>query len=158
MTAETPYELVERVRKEHNGVFSVELHFGHDGNNVCRYRNYEQGAKGDIAEGCSGRSMEEAIQVCHQTWLESHLDLEQVCRTAAAAFAAATAAEHGVFNTTSFESALPTLLRPKARQLLINCDRVVRLAGGGHWMLIPGGARRYTKDVTIPEVQASGPV
>lgn len=57
--------LVEEVRLQHNGVMSVELFFGHDGHNVCRFRNYEK----QLAEGDSGVSMQIAVERCIAEWL-----------------------------------------------------------------------------------------
>lgn len=58
------WEVVEKVAEEHNGVFSVELFFGHDGHRVCTFRTYEKGEKGVVARGESGRSMQEAVGRC----------------------------------------------------------------------------------------------
>lgn len=61
----TPWnELVEEVRREHNGVFGVRLFFGHDGHNVCRFDTYDE----TLAEGESGRSMQEAVERCIDAW------------------------------------------------------------------------------------------
>ena len=57
-------ERVEKVRTEHNGVMSVELFFGHDGHNVCRFKSYD----GLLGEGESGRSMQEAVDRCYEAW------------------------------------------------------------------------------------------
>lgn len=67
--ADKPWnELVEQIRTEHNGVFSVELFLGHDGHNVCRFRDYYK----TLADGESGRSMQEAVERCIAAWkLES---------------------------------------------------------------------------------------
>lgn len=58
--------IVERIRREHNGVFSVELFFGHDGNNVCSFHDYER----ERARGESGESMQEAVDRCLRDWNE----------------------------------------------------------------------------------------
>jgi hypothetical protein len=58
------WESVERIRKEHNGVFSVDLFLGHDGHNVCRFRDYTH----IIAEGQSGRGMQQAVDRCIDEW------------------------------------------------------------------------------------------
>jgi hypothetical protein len=58
------HELVEEVRREHNGVFVIDLFFGHDGHNVCRFKDYDK----TIAEGESGRSMQEAVRRCYGAW------------------------------------------------------------------------------------------
>lgn len=57
-------EAVEKIRRDHNGVFSVELFFGHDGHNACSFWNYET----ELAKGESGRSMEEAVGRCLKAW------------------------------------------------------------------------------------------
>lgn len=57
-------ELVEEVRREHNGVMGVRLFFGHDGHNVCKFEDYDR----TIAEGESGRTMDEAVSRCIQSW------------------------------------------------------------------------------------------
>lgn len=58
------YELIEEVRTEHNGIFGVQLFFGHDGNNVCRFSDYYL----EKASGESGRSMQEAVERCINIW------------------------------------------------------------------------------------------
>lgn len=61
---------VEDFRKQHNGVFGIELFFGHDGHNVCRFKSYYH----KLAEGESGRSMQEAVERCveaFEKWRES---------------------------------------------------------------------------------------
>lgn len=61
---------IEDFRKQHNGVFGIELFFGHDGHNVCRFKSYYH----LLAEGESGRSMQEAVERCVQAfekWRES---------------------------------------------------------------------------------------
>lgn len=61
-------EIVEKVRTDHNGVMSVELFFGHDGHNVCRFKSYDE----LLGEGDSGRSIQEAVERCYEDWqLES---------------------------------------------------------------------------------------
>lgn len=61
----TPWpEIVETVRKEHNGVFRVDLCFGHDGDNICRFSDYDKA----IAKGESGSSMQEAVERCYANW------------------------------------------------------------------------------------------
>ncbi len=57
-------QLIERIRTEHNGVFGVDLFFGHDGHNACSFRNYER----VIVTGISGRSMQEAVERCIVQW------------------------------------------------------------------------------------------
>ena len=57
-------ERIERVRKEHNGIFGVQLFMGHDGHNVCRFTDYEK----LIAEGQSGVSMQQAVERCLNAW------------------------------------------------------------------------------------------
>jgi hypothetical protein len=57
-------ETIERIRREHNGVMRVDLYFGHDGDNVCRFSSYEK----EIAKGESGRSMQEAVARCISAW------------------------------------------------------------------------------------------
>ena len=63
-------EIVEFVRENHNGVMSVELFFGHDGHNVCRFCPYRPDAV--LASGDSGRSMQEAVERCYYEWYLSH--------------------------------------------------------------------------------------
>jgi hypothetical protein len=58
------WEQVEQIRKEHNGIFGVRLFLGHDGHNVCRFDTYDE----TLAEGESGRSMQEAVDRCIAAW------------------------------------------------------------------------------------------
>ena len=60
------YDTVEQIRCKHNGVMSVELFFGHDGHNVCRFSPYSPDPP--LAEGESGRSMQEAVDRCVSAW------------------------------------------------------------------------------------------
>jgi hypothetical protein len=61
----TPYELIEQVRREHNGVFRVDLYFSHDGDNVCKFSDYDR----QLALGESSTSMTQAIARCYDHWL-----------------------------------------------------------------------------------------
>jgi hypothetical protein len=56
--------LIEKIRTEHNGVFAVNLFFGHDGHNVCWFKDYDR----QLAKGESGRSMQEAVERCIAEW------------------------------------------------------------------------------------------
>lgn len=71
------YVIVESIRQNHNGVFSVDLHMGHDGHNVCRFRNYEEGDRGIIAKGESGTDMQEAVERCYNDWSSGTRSLDE---------------------------------------------------------------------------------
>lgn len=68
------WEAVVEIQREHNGVFSVELFLGHDGHHVCTFRNYNKGDAGIVAEGESGRSIQEAVERCIADWRKPKLD------------------------------------------------------------------------------------
>lgn len=57
-------EIVDRINREHNGVFGIRLFFGHDGHHACCFDSYTE----TLAEGDSGRSMQEAVERCVESW------------------------------------------------------------------------------------------
>jgi hypothetical protein len=57
-------ETVEQINREHNGVFSVELFYGHDGHHSCVFKSYTE----TLAKGESGRSMQDAVDRCVEAW------------------------------------------------------------------------------------------
>jgi hypothetical protein len=70
----------------------------------------------------------------------------------------------GVFNTASFQTAInisgyPPIADDKILLILANHMRVVRLAGGDHWLLLPSGMKRYQyrPGEGIRMLKASGP-
>lgn len=63
-------EIVEFVRTQDNGVMAVDLYFGHDGDNVCTFNPYKPDPP--LATGCSGRSMQEAVECCYYDWHLRH--------------------------------------------------------------------------------------
>jgi hypothetical protein len=57
--------------------------------------------------------------------------------------------EHGIFSTACVQGVVKALTGhlPEARTLeyvMGKCPRLVRLKGGCHWMLIPGGYEKHT--------------
>jgi hypothetical protein len=67
-------ETVEHIRREHNGVMRIDLYFGHDGDNVCRFSSYDK----ELAKGESGHSMQEAVERCVSAW---HLEVDAIRET-----------------------------------------------------------------------------
>jgi hypothetical protein len=57
-------EIVEKVNADHNGVFSVELFYGHDGHHSCVFKSYTE----TLAKGESGRNMQQAVDRCYEAW------------------------------------------------------------------------------------------
>lgn len=56
--------LIEKIRSEQNGVMRVDLYFGHDGDNVCQFSDYDK----VLATGNSGLFMQQAVERCYAEW------------------------------------------------------------------------------------------
>lgn len=159
-------ELAKELSKQHNGIFTVELHLGHDGHNVCVLRNYEA----EVGRGESGRDLMDAVEKAASNWrlrryrgvdvTSSHPSVEgdilrEALEAAHSAFKGPNAeASDGIFTTVHFEVAFnaarggakPLPLRQEdIVELLCSLPNVVRLHGGSHWMLLPGQHRRYVE-------------
>lgn len=59
-------EKVRQLQQNHNGIFSIELHFGHDGDCTCMFRDYDK-----ILAQCSSEDMQASVDQCHRLWLAS---------------------------------------------------------------------------------------
>lgn len=57
-------EMVRQLQKNHNGIMSIELHFGHDGDSTCRFRDYDR-----VLAECSCDDMQRSVDTCHRLWL-----------------------------------------------------------------------------------------
>lgn len=63
-------DTVERITEQHNGIFSVELFFGHDGHRSCKFKSYDR----LLSVGESDRSMQLAVGRCIEIWRERKND------------------------------------------------------------------------------------
>lgn len=134
----------DTIRREHNGIFGVRIFLGHDGHNVCELSDYDK----VLGKGDGGVDLLQAVEramsdVRRTRFLETtpvslHVAIEVAIL------------EFGVpqtFNTASLQARfrsddgwMPT---PEDVSSLLNANhRIVRLSGGCHWYLLPGGHKR----------------
>ncbi len=155
-------EIADKIRRQHNGIFRVDIYLGHDGDNVVTFGSYEN----NIGKGESGTSLLEAVERAWADWRwrklvgtdfgkEAVMDAVQVAIT-----------EFGgpeqVFNSAGFYQAINTpdayakIGTSHCQDILENHPRIVRLSGGAHWLLLPCEHTRFVSNVTAGETEASG--
>lgn len=153
MTDENPFELAEKIRKEHNGIMGVYLFLGHDGHNECTLRDYGY----EIGKGESGHSLLDAIHKALSNYryrtLTSNMSfaretVEVAIEKAIESFGSMGINSDRVFNTAGFQQAINStgnyrLMDSDVIELLSNHKQIVRLSGGAHWLLLPHQVYRY---------------
>lgn len=137
-------ELAEEIRKDHNGIMSVNLYMGHDGHNVCILKDYDK----VLARGESGRCLLEAIEKAYRNWrIQGYLSFhkaENLAKKTTELFG-----DPCIFNTSSVQAIIKEdtdydiNVDVELIPYLTNCLRIVRLEGGCHWMLLPENYKRY---------------
>ena len=137
----------EHLRIAHNGIMTVTLHLGHDGNNVCELRDYG----GVIGRGETSVSLKEAINRAEREWTLRRFwkrnKIEEIAHFAAILFAGSPAKNDGVFQTAHFQTEIRTLSSvdidsETACELLKSSPRIVGLSGGCTWLLLPNNYSR----------------
>lgn len=142
------YRQAELIRLEHNGVFSVRLFLGHDGHNHCYLHDYDV----CLAEGQSGQSMTEAVDRAvmalrkRRFWDAKGRNLE----IAALAAQSVSDSIYAVFSTENFQRAVILhesggfmLTGDEVVEILSDEPKIVRLAGGCYWLLLPNNLERF---------------
>lgn len=61
-------KIIQMVIDQHNGVMSVDLHFGHDGDRTCRFRDYEK-----VLASYSCTDMQKSVEKCLEQWITEML-------------------------------------------------------------------------------------
>ena len=142
----------DRLRRDHNGIMTVSIHLGHDGDNTVLLRAYDT-PDGPVVlgKGCSGASLRDAVEEAEKDWRERALRgrMDEILADAVKRFGIDPHAPEDnapIFNTAGFEIAAFALgwgvKTAEAVELLSTHPRVVRLAGGAHWYLLPRGICR----------------
>jgi hypothetical protein len=133
--------IANNIREEHNGVFEVMISLGHDGNNVCVLRGYDK----DVGRGESGTDLLDAVEKALGDWRKRKFRKEaDIVSLANEAILLRTPNIHRVFSTADFQRVCPVPLTPEdVDGMLIDQARIVRLATGAYWMLLPEGYHRY---------------
>lgn len=147
------FDVVEKIRVSHNGVFGIRLYLGHDGHFACDLEDYDK----VIGHGESGRCILEAIERAQQDQrfriLQANFSWGVIMASVKKAVAASDR-DDSIFTSAEFLTAInqgtadAKISQQQAIELLSNNSCIVRLHGGSHWLLLPNGHRRHEPELS----------
>lgn len=137
----------DRIRREHNGIGGVYLYLGHDGDNVCEFKDIDGKT---LAKESSGRNLFEAVGLCEKAWNRAKWIKNARCMMDGAAYRfSGQLVNDGCFNTAALQSEIreqyEVVASPDDVVAALTARKdVVRLAGGCHWLYLRE-YRRYSE-------------